>query len=42
MPRKYPGEFRSRAIALVRADQKVTETASDLGITAACLHGWAK
>ena len=42
MPRKYPDEFRSRAIALVRAGQTVAKTASDLGITPACLHGWVK
>lgn len=42
MPHKYPDEFRSRAIALVRAGQSVSKTASDLGITAAFLHGWVK
>ena len=42
MPRKYPEEFRIRAIALVRAGQTVAKTASDLGITPACLHGWVK
>lgn len=42
MPRKYPDEFRSRAIALVRSGQAVAKTASDLGITSACLCGWVK
>ena len=42
MPRKYPEEFRIRAIALVRAGQTVAKTASDLGVTPACLHGWVK
>ncbi len=37
MPRKYPQEFRVRAVALVRAGQSVTKTASDLGITDTCL-----
>ena len=39
MPRKYPEEFRRRAIALVRSGQTVAKTASDLWITSACLHG---
>jgi len=42
MPRKYPDEFRSRAVALVRAGQTVTKTADDLGITSSCLYGWVK
>ena len=42
MPRKYPDEFRRRAIELVRAGQSVTKTASDLEITSACLYGWLK
>ncbi len=42
MPRKYPEEFRRRAIALVRSGQTVAKTASDLGITDACLYGWVK
>lgn len=42
MPSKYPDEFRSRAVALVRSGQTVVKTASDLGITQACLYGWVK
>ena len=42
MPRKYPDEFRHRAVALVRAGQSVTKTASDLGITDTCLYGWVR
>lgn len=42
MPRKYPDAFRSRAIALVRSGQTVAKTASDLGITGACLRGWVR
>jgi len=42
MPREYPDEFRSRAVALVRAGQTVTKTADALGITISCLYGWVK
>ena len=42
MPRKYPDEFRRRAVALVRAGQRVTKTASDLGITDTCLYNWVR
>jgi len=42
LPRKYPDEFRSWAVALVRARQTVTKTADDLGITSSCLYGWVK
>lgn len=42
MPRKYPDEFRRRAIELVRAGQSVSRTAADLGITDACLYHWVK
>ena len=42
MPRKYPDEFRQRAVALVRAGQSVTKTASDLGITDTCLYNWVR
>ena len=42
MPRKYPDEFRARAVALVRLGQAVTKTAEDLGITDSCLYGWGK
>lgn len=42
MPRKYPDEFRQRAVALVRAGKSVVKTADDLGITSACLYNWVK
>lgn len=42
MPRKYPDEFRQRAVALVRAGQSVTKTAADLGITDTCLYNWVR
>jgi transposase-like protein len=42
MPRKYPAEFRQRAISLVRSGQSVSKTASDLDITDTCLYNWLK
>ena len=42
MPRRYPDEFRARAVALVWSGQTVTKTAEDLGITDSCLYGWVK
>jgi len=42
MPRKYPDEFRARAVALVRSGQMVTKADEDLGITDSCLYGWVK
>jgi len=42
MPRKYPAEFRQRAVSLVRAGQSVTKTAADLGITDTCLYNWVR
>ncbi len=42
MPRKYPAEFRQRAISLVRSGQSVPKTASDFDITNACLYNWLK
>jgi len=43
MPRKYPDEFRQRAVELVRAGQSVTKTAAaDLGITDTCLYNWVR
>ena len=42
MPHRYPDEFRSLAVALVRAGQTVTKAADDLGITSSCIYGWMK
>lgn len=42
MPRRYPDEFRRRAIALVRAGQSVAQTSVGLGITSTCLYNWLK
>ena len=42
MPRRYPEEFRRRAIELVRAGASVPKTADDLGITNSCLYLWLK
>lgn len=39
LPRKYPDEFRARAVALVRSGHTVTKTAEDLGVTDCCLYG---
>ena len=38
VPRRVP----QSPIALVRVVEAVAKTASDLGITPACLHGWVK
>jgi len=38
MPRAYPDEFRARAVSLIRADQSVRKTASDLDVSCAILH----
>lgn len=42
MPRPYPPEFRTRAVALVRSGKQVKQTAYELGISAGCLHAWLK
>ncbi|MGP5165572.1 IS3 family transposase [Arthrobacter rhombi] len=42
MPRPYPPEFRSRAIALVREGRQVKQTAQDLGIHEVTLHTWLR
>lgn len=40
MPRRYPAEFRARAVALVRSGRTVAATAADLGMSQAGLHKW--
>ena len=42
MRKKYPDEFRRRAVELVRAGQPVSKTAADLGITHTCLYNGVK
>jgi len=42
MPRRYPAEFRNRAVALVRSGKTITDIAADLGISAGALHGWVR
>ena len=42
MPRRYPPEFRARALALVREGRQVKQTAEDLGIHAVTLHDWLR
>jgi len=39
MPRRYPAEFRLRAVALVRAGKTITSVATSLGVSQAALHG---
>jgi transposase-like protein len=42
MPKPYPAEFRPRAVALVRAGKTITQTAYELGVSAAALHNWVR
>ena len=43
MPRRYPPEFRQRAVELARLKEKpVAQIAQDLGISDSCLRGWLK
>ncbi|GLY70811.1 transposase [Amycolatopsis taiwanensis] len=42
MPKAYPGEFRARAVALVRAGKPARQVAHELGISESCLHNWLK
>ncbi len=42
MPRAYPPEFRSRAVALVRAGRPAKQTAFDLGIHPVTLSKWLR
>ena len=39
--RKYPAEFKERAVTLAReSDQPMAQTARDLGVHANTLHTW--
>lgn len=42
MPRAYPAEFRTRAIALVGAGKKQKQTAVELGIHPVTLSKWIR
>ena len=42
MPRPYPPEFRARAIALVREDRQVKQTALELGVHELTGHNWLR
>ncbi len=42
MPKPYPAEFRSRAVALVRAGRRVADVAYDLGVSAGGLSNWVR
>src|SRR5262249_4385068 len=40
-PRKYPAEFKERAVKLaVESEQPIAQTARDLGVNANTLHTW--
>jgi transposase len=43
MARRYPAEFRQRAVELVRMRERpITHIAEELGVSDATLHGWLK
>jgi transposase len=42
VPRAYPAEFRTRAIALVRAGKEQKQTAEELGIHPVTLSKWIR
>ena len=42
MPSPYSSEFRARAVALVRAGRPITRVATELGVSAGCLHNWVR
>ena len=43
MARRYPEEFRRRAVELARQHEKpITHIAEELGVSDATLHGWLK
>ncbi len=43
MSKRYPAEFRQRAVELARQREKpLTKLASDLGISSQTLHNWLK
>lgn len=41
-PKHHPGEFRQRAVALVRSGKPVKHFAEDLGVSAGGLHRWVR
>ena len=42
MPSPFPGEFRMRTVALVRACKPITTAAVELGASAAAIHNWVR
>jgi transposase len=42
VPRPYPAEFRSRAVALVRAGKPQTQVAYELGLSTTCVYNWVR
>lgn len=42
MPRRYPAEFRRRALDLVRQGRRVTDVAAELGIGHQTIYNWRR
>jgi transposase len=42
VPRPYPSEFRTRAVALVRAGKPISRVAAELGVSEGGLHKWVR
>lgn len=42
MPKRYPAEFRARAVELIRAGRPVREVALLLGVSEQALYGWRR
>ncbi len=42
MPKRYPPEFRHRALELVKAGRSVSEVAADLGVSSQAIYNWRR
>ncbi len=42
MPKRYPPEFRRRALELVKAGRSVAEVAADLGVSSQAIYSWRR
>ena len=42
MPKRYPPEFRHRALELVKAGRSVSEVAADLGVSSQAIYSWRR
>jgi transposase-like protein len=40
MPKRYPAEFRQRALALIKAGRSVADAAADLEVSQSALYKW--